>query len=199
MVLFTFTASAQPVLKAIRLDGNLKFGRNFNEVNYDHTSASFLWKANPSIFHVATLNAFDLTKLSLPDRLGNFIYFRTSASYQLSFLLNPQNDKVNLHIGPFMGLDFHVRSHTPESSNLFRQNSNYAGLVLGFTPGILKNVGKRMFLDFSAPFNLLTLQYTYQRIHNPAWSVQEQKNRMFSAGSTGIFPVSFRFGIGAWL
>ena len=118
----------------------------------------------------------------IPTEGNNSNEFILGLRYEFSYSLPifQEESKFNVELGLGASTSYYTIKHLPFVSNVFpRQNSNL-DLSIQLIPRLNYSLNENWYLDFNVPFNGVMFRYEMQKVENPAFSSDQQKETSFS-------------------
>ena len=118
--------------------------------------------------------------------------------YDYNFALSNNTKAIKPYLGVSTSLGYINEINEPKITSTFKSNENKLISNIGIVPRLIWSLSPIVFLDLNIPINVLQVEYSHYRIHNPSLPLEQQKN---SNTEATFFPINYevRLGLGVFL
>ena len=150
-------------------------------------------EVSPKTSHELSLTGLDwerkesLTEVAVGESIipvgeNNFTEFTLGLRYEFGYSLPifQEESKFNVEVGLGASPTYYTIKHLPFVSNVFPSKNSNLDLNIQLIPRLTYSLNENWYLDFNVPFNGVAFRYEMQKVENPAFSSDQQKQTSFS-------------------
>lgn len=124
--------------------------------------------------------------------------FNIGFRYDYNYILSKNGSSFLAYFGLSSSIAYDIETNEPKITSSYKRNWSTIRSNFGIVPRLIWKLNSLVFIDLNIPINIIQVEYTHQRIHNPSLPLEQQKNGELE---TTLFPKNYevRLGVGVFL